>query len=161
MVRFGWKGNILFSEAECLAIPVNTVGVAGAGLAAQAMPRGSDALRRYVAACRSRDLATGKVFIFDTEINSKKTRLALVPTKGHWREDSAIEMIRSSLRSLVAESEKFGLKTVAVPMLGCGLGGLEWSDVSAVVDAELSESSVIFMVHGDPPTKVSAKGKPN
>jgi O-acetyl-ADP-ribose deacetylase (regulator of RNase III) len=134
-----------------MAIPVNTVGVAGAGLAKMAMPFGSDALKKYVHACRTRNLATGKVCIIETEINGKSVKFALTPTKNHWREKSAIDSVSAAIDSLRNEVEKSGIRSVAVPMLGCGLGRLDWSDVGRIIKEKLQDSHVIFLVHGVDP----------
>jgi O-acetyl-ADP-ribose deacetylase (regulator of RNase III) len=61
------------------------------------------------------------------------------PTKRHWRGKSRIEDIDSGLAALVAEVERLGIRSIAIPPLGCGLGGLEWSEVRPRIERAFAQ----------------------
>ncbi len=131
MIEFT-KGNLFEADVEALVNTVNTVGVMGKGIALQFSRQFPEIMPVYEAACKDGSLVVGTV---------QTIRLALLagmggpsyvinfPTKKHWKGDSKIEYVESGLRSLRAEIEKYGIKSIAVPPLGCGLGGLDWADV--------------------------------
>lgn len=131
MIEFT-SGNLFESNVEALVNTVNTVGVMGKGIALQFSRQFPEIMPIYEAACKDGSLAVGTV---------QTIRLALLagmagpgyvinfPTKKHWKGDSKIEYVESGLRSLRAAIEKYGIKSIAVPPLGCGLGGLDWADV--------------------------------
>src|SRR3954468_132740 len=49
------------------------------------------------------------------------------PTKRHWRGNNRIEDIDAGLVALIADVRRLGIASIAVPPLGCGLGGLDWA----------------------------------
>jgi O-acetyl-ADP-ribose deacetylase (regulator of RNase III) len=59
------------------------------------------------------------------------------PTKRHWRSKSRIEDIESGLHALADEIQRLGIRSIAVPALGCGNGGLDWQDVRPRIEAVL------------------------
>ncbi len=121
-------GNLLNDDAECLVNPVNTVGVMGAGLAKKMANTFPNLVKPYVEACRSKELDIGKVWFWQLH-GRDSVWIANLATKQHFNQLSQIEFIQEGLVSLIDGLEKRGIKSVAIPALGCGLGGLPWAHV--------------------------------
>jgi len=128
-------GDILADDADAIVVPVNTVGVMGKGLALQVARRYPSILSIYKAALRSKQLEIGKVYVVSHPL------MILFPTKADWRKHSQLEYIQAGLVSLAEAIAKRGLRSVAVPALGCGLGGLDWHQVRAEIEAALASTS--------------------
>ena len=133
-------GNVLEAPAEALVNTVNTVGVMGKGIALQfrkAFPANYEA---YVRACERDEVEIGRMFVTEAGEQLAGPRLIVnFPTKGHWRSNSRLADIAAGLvdlRRVLIERE---VKSVAVPALGCGLGGLDWRDVRPLIDAALDD----------------------
>jgi O-acetyl-ADP-ribose deacetylase (regulator of RNase III) len=123
------RGDILKAKADALVNTVNTVGVMGRGIALQFSKAFPEVFKAYEAACRRGDVQVGEVMSYDLNRFEQPHYVINVPTKRHWRGKSRIEYVESGLAALVAEVRRLGLKSVAVPALGCGLGGLDWDEV--------------------------------
>jgi O-acetyl-ADP-ribose deacetylase (regulator of RNase III) len=129
------RGNIFESGCDVLVNPVNCMGVMGAGLALQVKQAFPDVFKAYRKACLAGKLKPGLMHVTQTGRESPRYVINF-PTKRHWREASRIEDIESGLEELVETLLKLrGAKTVAVPALGCGLGGLAWPDVKRLIEA--------------------------
>ena len=129
-------GNILDDDADAIVVPVNTVGVMGKGLAkefADLYPVSKAAYRRF---CNDNTLRIGSV-VFTQEYHAKTKCIFFpffFPTKGHWLEKSSLTDIAMSfgyLARVLLNSRS--LTTLAIPALGCGLGGLDWQDVEPLL----------------------------
>ena len=108
----------------------------GKGIALQFKQRWPQNFKSYADACKHKQLKPGKVFIHDMGQWAEPRYIINFPTKVHWRGDSKIEYIESGLRDLIAQVERLGIKSVALPPLGCGNGGLDWNRVKrAIFDA--------------------------
>jgi O-acetyl-ADP-ribose deacetylase (regulator of RNase III) len=133
-------GNLLRAPVEALVNTVNTEGVMGKGIALQfrvAYPRMFDA---YLAACRAGEVRLGRMHVFDLGGLADGPRWIInFPTKGHWRAKSRIEDIEAGLRDLVATIRRLQIKSIAIPPLGCGNGGLPWDQVRSLIANALSE----------------------
>jgi len=150
-------GDMFFSEMQTLTVSVNVVGIMGKGLASRAKYQFPDVYVVYQDACRSKSLKIGKPYLykressFDTELvdepgdittmNGVKWFL-LFATKRHWREDSDLASIEEGLRWLLDNYEAEGIKSIALPALGCGLGNLEWKDVGPIMCRYLSKMKI-------------------
>jgi hypothetical protein len=154
-------GDMFFSSMQTLTISVNVVGVMGKGLASRAKYQFPDVYVVYQDACRQRKLQMGKPFLYkreslmDEELaapglmtnpNSNKWFL-LFATKNDWRNDSDIEGIERGLAWLVKNYKSSGIKSLAMPALGCGLGNLEWKDVGPLMCKYLSQMDIPTAVY--------------
>ncbi len=132
------RGDILKTQAEALVNTVNCVGVMGRGIALQFKRAFPDNFKAYAAACRRDEVQPGRMFVFDTGKLTLPRYIINFPTKRHWRGKSRIEDIRAGLVALVQEVQARDIRSIAVPPLGAGLGGLDWSQVRALVEEHLS-----------------------
>lgn len=123
------RGNIFESTAKCLVNPVNCEGVMGKGLALQFKKRFPETFKSYRAECSEFNLRIGKLHIFD---ENGKT-VVNFPTKDTWRDNSKIEYIQKGLAALKAFLNSGYVKSIAIPPLGCGLGGLDWNEVKPII----------------------------
>lgn len=132
------QGNILDAEAEALVNTVNCVGAMGRGIALQFKNAFPANYKAYAAACERGDVQPGRMFVYDTGQFSPHWIINF-PTKRHWRGKSRMEDIVAGLRALVAEIDDRGIRSIAIPPLGSGLGGLAWPDVRPMIEEALSE----------------------
>ena len=123
-------GNIIKeNQAEALVNTVNTMGIMGKGIALQFSKAFPQNYTFYRKAFEHNQLAIGKVLVFETGTLFNPKYIINFPTKKHWRYKSKLEYIKAGLESLEEEVRKRRIKSVAVPPLGCGLGGLNWNEV--------------------------------
>jgi O-acetyl-ADP-ribose deacetylase (regulator of RNase III) len=132
------SGDILRSEAEALVNTVNCVGVMGRGIALQFKNAFPDNFKAYAAACKREQVQPGRMFVFATGQLTPPRYIINFPTKRHWRGKSRIEDIDAGLAALVAEIRARRIRSIALPPLGGGLGGLDWlAEVRPRVEAAL------------------------
>lgn len=122
-------GDILVADAEALVNPVNTVGVMGKGLALQFCERWPKMFAEYRSLCRRKELSVGTLHVYRTETENNPHFIINFPTKKHWRGRSEMEFILSGLKALRQTVVELNIKSLAIPQLGCGLGGLQWQEV--------------------------------
>jgi O-acetyl-ADP-ribose deacetylase (regulator of RNase III) len=127
-------GNLLQADVEALVNTVNCVGVMGKGIALQFKRAWPENFRRYAKACNVGGVIPGRMFIFETGGMVNPKYIVNFPTKRHWRDKSRIEDIESGLKALVEDVKRLGIRSIAVPALGCGNGGLDWEDVAPLID---------------------------
>lgn len=131
------RGDLLACAAEAHVNAVNTVGVMGKGIAAQFKRRYPDNFAAYQAACERGALQVGDVLTFDRGAGVPRY-IINVPTKRHWRAGSRLEDVEAGLAALVAEAQRLGVASLAVPALGCGAGGLAWEQVLPRIEASFA-----------------------
>lgn len=131
------KGNLLESDAEALVNTVNTVGIMGKGIALQFRQAFPEVFAEYERACSRNELQPGKVQVVPLQRLDGPKYVINVPTKRHWKGKAKIEDIESGLRALTNALKQYGITSVAVPPLGCGNGGLNWSDVEPRIRSAL------------------------
>jgi len=129
MIRY-IRGDIFKSKAAALVNPVNCAGRMGAGLAQDFAIRFPEIINLYRTACDEEALVPGEVQMLRTESG---IYIFNFPTKDHWKNPSQISYIREGLYALAKLLDAHKIKTVALPLLGCGLGGLKWEDVKPLV----------------------------
>ena len=153
MIRFT-SGDILSAEADALVNTVNCVGVMGRGVALQFKKAFPDNYKKYKRACDLKEVQPGKMFVFETGTLTQPHYIINFPTKRHWRGKSRIEDIEAGLKSLTLEIQRLKLRSIAIPPLGSGLGGLDWSQVRSRIESHLSDlpdvQVLVFEPHGAP-----------
>jgi len=127
------RGDILKAEADALVNTVNCVGVMGRGIALQFKKAFPENYKAYEAACKRKQLKPGDVLTHDLNRFEQPHYVINLATKKHWRGKSRMEYVESGLENLVAEVERLGITSIAVPPLGCGLGGLDWTEVRRLI----------------------------
>ncbi len=133
------KGNLLNAKVDALVNTVNTEGVMGKGIAAQFKRAYPSVYSAYHSACKAGEVQLGKMHVANLGALGGGPRWVInFPTKGHWRAKSKIEDIRAGLRDLVNVVRELGIRSIAIPPLGCGNGGLSWSEVRPMIEQELS-----------------------
>ncbi len=130
-------GNLLDAEAEALVNTVNCVGVMGKGVALMFREAFPENYRSYRAACKAGDLRPGGLFVHRTNDLVGPRLIVNFATKDHWRGKSRMEWIESGLSELAALVRGEGIRSVALPPLGAGNGGLDWNEVRPRIDQHL------------------------
>ncbi len=157
------QGDILKAKADALVNTVNCVGVMGRGIALQFSKAFPEVLRAYEAACKRDEVQPGRVLSYDLNRFEQPHYVINLPTKKHWRGKSRMEYIEAGLDALVKEVRRLGLKSVAIPPLGCGLGGLEWSEVRPRIQRAFETVPdvhiLLFQPKGAPSAEAMAKGR--
>src|SRR5687768_17378684 len=123
------RGNLLEADAEALVNTVNTVGHMGKGIALQFKQAFPENFSVYGKAVRRGEVQPGRMLVVPTGFVTNPRYIINFPTKRHWRGRSRMEDIESGLDALVVEIKRLGLRSIAIPPLGCGNGGLDWADV--------------------------------
>lgn len=128
------KGNLLNAPVEALVNTVNTVGIMGKGVALQFRQAYPPMYRAYKEACDAGDVQLGKMQVFDLGGLAGGPRWIInFPTKQHWKSKSRLADIESGLAELIATIQRLKIKSIALPPLGCGNGGLDWDDVLPLI----------------------------
>ncbi|MDR0971248.1 MAG: macro domain-containing protein [Bacteroidales bacterium] len=144
-------GDMLSAKTEALVNTVNTVGVMGKGIALQFKEQYPNNFAAYNAACKSNQITIGNMFVFEEKpmIGDKKIIINF-PTKKDWKHKSKIEYVEDGLKSLVEIIKKHNIKSIALPPLGCGNGGLNWNDVKALIEKYLSPLNYVNIIVYEP-----------
>ena len=138
MIKFT-RGNLLEAGTEALVNTVNTVGVMGKGIALMFKERFPDNYRRYAAACKAEEVRTGRMFVTEVRELDGPRWVVNFPTKRHWRAPSKLEWIVEGLRDLHGFIVDNGVKSIAIPPLGSGNGGLDWGEVRPRIEEALGD----------------------
>ncbi|MFA6915506.1 MAG: macro domain-containing protein [Parachlamydiales bacterium] len=127
------RGNLLKANVDALVNTVNTEGVMGKGIALQFRKAYPENYNAYKRACNKGLLKPGQMFTFHCGFLNNPRYIINFPTKRHWRSKSKIEDIEIGLKSLVNEVRQLNITSIAIPPLGCGLGGLLWQEVQPLM----------------------------
>ncbi len=156
------QGDMFFSHMQTLTVSVNTVGVMGKGLASRAKYQFPDVYVVYQDACRSKALRMGKPFLYKREASlddeladepgTVVTRdgikwFLLFATKQHWRNKSDLPGIEQGLRWVVDNCRRERVTSLALPALGCGLGGLQWREVGPIMCRHLVQLDIPVTIY--------------
>jgi len=133
------KGNLLNADAEALVNTVNSVGVMGKGIALQFKQAFPDNYAAYAAACKRGEVKPGQMFVYHTGTFHKPHFIINFPTKLHWRGKSKLADIEQGLSALTEVVRNENIRSIAVPPLGCGNGGLDWSEVRQRIEQAFSQ----------------------
>ncbi|MDQ0468437.1 type II toxin-antitoxin system antitoxin DNA ADP-ribosyl glycohydrolase DarG [Labrys wisconsinensis] len=157
-------GDILRADVEALVNTVNCVGIMGRGIALQFKNEFPENFAAYEVACVREDVQPGKMFVFETRTLTNPKFIINFPTKRHWRGKSRMEDIDSGLRALVEEIRHRRIRSIAIPPLGSGLGGLNWADVRPRIEAALRGIDGLHVIIFEPnsaPVATKSREVPN
>jgi len=122
-------GNLLDAEVDALVNTVNCVGVMGKGIALQFKQAFPAMFKAYRAASQAGEVVPGRMHVYATGALIGPKVVLNFPTKRHWKDRSLLEDVDSGLVDLVRQARRLGIQSIALPPLGCGLGGLDWAVV--------------------------------
>lgn len=162
MIEFK-TGDILKADAEALVNTVNCVGIMGRGVALQFKNEFPENFKAYAAACAREEVQPGKMFVFETRMLMNPKFIINFPTKRHWKGKSRMEDIDSGLKALVEVIRNFSIRSIAIPPLGSGLGGLDWTDVRPRIEAALrgvNDLNVIIFEPNSAPVATRSRDVP-
>lgn len=135
------SGDILNDESEALVNTVNCVGVMGRGIALQFKKAWPENFEAYAGACKRKEVQPGQMFVYETGRLTPPRYIINFPTKRHWRGKSRIEDIEAGLTALAEVVRERSIRSIALPPLGCGLGGLDWQEVKSCIEHALANLS--------------------
>lgn len=156
-------GNLLEADVEALVNTVNTKGVMGKGVALQFKRAFPENYKAYRAACAAGRVQLGRMFVFDSGRMGRPRYVINFPTKDHWRSRSRLADIEAGLEDLRRVLTELEIESVALPPLGCGLGGLRWADVCPRIEQALGELPVralVFEPQGAPSSERMPERRP-
>jgi O-acetyl-ADP-ribose deacetylase (regulator of RNase III)/uncharacterized protein YwgA len=137
-------GDLFTSEAQTLVNTVNCVGVMGKGVALEFKKRFPSLFEDYAERCERKQVKLGEPYLYRDAGN----KLVLnFPTKGHWRSPSRLADIEAGLDFFVKHYAEWGITSIAFPPLGCGNGGLEWSEVGPLVYGKLHKLPIAIEIY--------------
>jgi len=157
------QGDLLACNTEAIVNTVNCVGIMGRGIALQFKKQYPDNFKHYETACKRGDVVPGKMFVYETNSLMNPRVIINFPTKRHWRGASRIEDIDNGLTDLIKVIKKHNIKSIAIPPLGCGLGGLEWNEVKPRIESAFVQLNnveiIVFEPTGAPPAESMARSR--
>jgi len=151
------QGDVLDADAEALVNTVNCVGIMGRGIALQFRKAFPENYKAYEAACHRKEVRPGMVLVHDLNRLQNPRYVINFPTKRDWKGKSRMEDINSGLKALVAEVRNRGIHSLAVPPLGCGLGGLDWDKVRPMIEEAFRQVPDVRVLLYEPKGAPAAK----
>jgi len=148
-------GDMFESQAQSLVNTVNCVGVMGKGVAEQFSKRYPEMLKDYKRRCERKTVHLGEPYLYR---DLSGTSILNFPTKGHWRSASRLTDIEHGLDYLVAHVSEWGITSMALPPLGCGNGGLEWSEIGPLIYRKLHQLPInveLYAPYGTPTSQLT------
>ncbi len=137
------RGDILRQDSDALVNTVNCVGVMGRGIALQFRRAFEENYEAYREAAKNNAIRPGRMFVFERTGLERPRWIVNFPTKRHWKANSRIEDIESGLTDLIRVIQERGIRSISIPPLGCGLGGLDWVKVRPLIESALSALSEV------------------
>lgn len=152
MMRFT-EGNLLDAGTEAIVNTVNTVGVMGKGIALMFREKYPENFKAYEAACKAGEVQVGQMFVTaGVELNGPRWIINF-PTKKHWIHPTKLEWVRDGLVALKAVIREKKIKSIALPPLGCGNGGLDWAVVRPLIESALGDLQDVEVIVYEPTAK--------
>ena len=153
-------GNLFDEDVEALVNTVNCVGVMGRGVALQFKNIFPDNFRAYRAACARAEVQPGTMFVYENPSLSGPRLIINFPTKRHWRSKSRMADVESGLTALAEAIQDRGIRSIAIPPLASGLGGLNWADIRPRIETALGGLDDVAVIVFEP-TGATTDGRPN
>ncbi|MCY4038743.1 MAG: macro domain-containing protein [Hyphomicrobiales bacterium] len=157
------SGDISRADAEAIVNTVNCVGIMGRGVALQIKKEFPKNFKAYKVACERNEVQLGKMFVFETNMFTNPKYIINFPTKKHWRNKSRMEDIESGLKTLVDTIRHYKIRSIAIPALGSGNGGLNWNEVHPRIETALSiipDLQVTIFKPNSAPLKTKSRNVP-
>jgi len=152
-------GNLLDARVDALVNAVNEAGVMGKGIALQFRDSYPESAREYMDAAKRGGVHVGRVLATPSHALVGPQWIIHFPTKRHWRQPSRLEWVRDGLDDLVRVVQELEIRSIAVPPLGCGNGGLDWTEVSALIDEAFAAVPDVDVVVFEPTDEYQAAAK--
>jgi O-acetyl-ADP-ribose deacetylase (regulator of RNase III) len=149
MIRYT-TGNLLDAQTEALVNTVNEAGVMGKGIALMFREAFPDNTAAYEAACKRGEVRVGRMFVTENHALTGPRWIINFPTKKNWRHPSKLEWVRDGLQDLLRVIKENKIKSIALPPLGCGNGGLEWDNVRPAIESALSSLNGVDVIVFEP-----------
>lgn len=146
-------GNLLDADVEAVVNTVNTVGIMGKGIALMFKEKFPENFRAYARACEANEVQIGRMFVTESRELFGPRWIINFPTKTHWRVNTKIEWVEEGLEDLVRVIRQNNIRSIAIPPLGCGNGGLNWQDVRPLIESALGELDGINAIVYEPTVK--------
>jgi O-acetyl-ADP-ribose deacetylase (regulator of RNase III) len=128
------QGDLLKQyDVDAIVNTVNCVGVMGKGIALQFKKKWPENFKAYANACESGIVKPGKMFIYHAGALATPKYIVNFPTKNHWKGSSHVEYIQDGLKDLIEQIKILNIRSIAIPPLGCGNGGLDWQLVKPLI----------------------------
>ncbi|MCY0964542.1 type II toxin-antitoxin system antitoxin DNA ADP-ribosyl glycohydrolase DarG [Parathalassolituus penaei] len=159
MIRYT-TGNLLEADVDALVNTVNTVGVMGKGIALMFKERFPANMRAYALACKQQQVQTGQMFVTETGELSGPKWIVNFPTKQHWRSPSRMEWIDTGLQDLKRFICEQQVRSIAIPPLGAGNGGLAWEQVKPRIEQTLADLDNVDVLIYEPTARYQNVAKP-
>jgi O-acetyl-ADP-ribose deacetylase (regulator of RNase III) len=153
------KGNLLEAPVEALVNTVNTVGVMGKGIALQFKEAFPQNFKTYQAACKAGTLGVGQLLVVREPTLTGDKIIINFPTKTAWYQKSRYEYVEAGLAALVDVIAQHRIKSIAIPPLGCGNGGLDWPRVKAMMEQHLRPLEGVDVLVYEPNEAIKAELK--
>jgi O-acetyl-ADP-ribose deacetylase (regulator of RNase III) len=141
------QGNLMEASTEALVNTVNTVGVMGKGIALQFKERYKHNFKVYSEACKNGSIGIGKLLVVKENTIEGEKLIVNFPTKTEWYKKSQYNYIEEGLKDLVRVIETYQIKSIAMPPLGCGNGGLDWTKVKQMIEKYLGGTATEVIVY--------------
>lgn len=152
MMRFT-QGNLLDASVEAVVNTVNTVGVMGKGIALMFKERFPENYQAYAAACKAGQVEVGSMFVTaGVELDGPRWIINF-PTKKDWKHPTKLEWVQAGLQALKDVIVKKQIRSIAIPPLGCGNGGLDWNEVRPLIENALADLEQVQVVVYEPTAK--------
>jgi O-acetyl-ADP-ribose deacetylase (regulator of RNase III) len=152
------SGDLLDAKTDAIVNTVNCVGVMGKGIALQVKRRYPAVFATYERACKAGDVHIGRMLPSPTGELESPHWVINFPTKKHWRAPSKIAYISEGLKDLLVVIEELRIRSIAIPPLGAGNGGLDWHDVEPMIRDAFKDSDVEVHLYSPSGARQSIRG---
>lgn len=149
MIKFT-TGNLLTANAEALVNTVNTVGIMGKGIALMFKEQFPENFKIYKTACKRGEVKVGHMLVTERKLLGGPKWIINFPTKQHWRNPSKLTWIEDGLRDLVRVIQEKSIRSIALPPLGSGNGGLDWSEVRSKIESAFANVTDVDVIVYEP-----------